>query len=196
MTLTKAAPSISLAKGAGAGGQMRINLNWTQPPPAKGFFKRATSSAVDLDLGCLWETTDGAKGVVQALGNAYGNLHAAPYVQLDADDRSGQSVGGENLTVNLDRLDQIRRILVFAYIYEGAPSWASADGVVTLHPVGAQPIEVRLDETDDKRFCAIALLTNEGGSLRIQREVRYVAGWQQELDAAYGWGMNWTPASK
>lgn len=196
VTLTKAAPSISLAKGAGAGGQMRINLNWTQPPPAKGFFKRSTGSAVDLDLGCLWELTDGSKGVVQALGNAFGSLDAPPYVRLDGDDRSGQAVGGENLVVNLDRLDRIRRVLVFAYIYEGAPNWASADGVVTLHPVGAAPIEVRLDEVDDKRFCAIAMLVNEGGSLRVQREVRYVAGWQQHLDAAYGWGMNWSPATK
>lgn len=195
VTLTKAAPSISLAKGAGAGGQMRINLNWSQPQPSKGFFKRATP-AVDLDLGCLWETADGAKGVVQALGNSFGNLNAPPYALLDGDDRSGQAVGGENLVVNLDHLDRIRRILVFAYIYEGAPNWASADGVVTLFPVGAAPIEVRLDEVDDKRFCAIAMLTNEGGALRVQREVRYVAGWQQHLDAAYGWGMNWSPASK
>ncbi|MDF9717036.1 Tellurium resistance [Nocardioides sp. ChNu-153] len=200
ITLTKSAPSISLSKGAGAGGQMRINLNWSQPAPAKGFLKRALggASAVDLDLGCLWETTDGSKGVVQALGNAFGNLHQPPYVLLDGDDRSGTSTGGENLVVNLDRLDQIRRVLVFAYIYEGAPNWAAADGVVTLYPAGgAAPIEVRLDEpAADKRFCAIALLTNEGGSLGVRREVQYVAGWQPELDKAYGWGMNWTSASK
>lgn len=195
VTLTKSAPSISLAKGAGAGGQMRINLNWTQPPKAKGLFKRSAPS-VDLDLGCLWETTDGSKGVVQALGNSFGNLNAPPYALLDGDDRSGQAVGGENLIVNLDHLDRIRRILVFAYIYEGIPNWSQADGVVTLFPIGAAPVEVRLDEVDDKRFCAIAMLSNEGGSLRIQREVRYVAGSQKNLDETYGWGMNWSPASK
>lgn len=200
VTLTKSSPSISLTKGAGAGGQMRVNLNWTQGgAPAQGFFKRALAagSSVDLDLGCLWETTDGQKGVVQALGNAFGALDRPPYALLDGDDRSGQNTGGENLLINLDHLANIRRVLVFAYIYEGAPNWAAADGVVTLFPQGAAPIEIRLDEAaNDKRFCAIAMLTNEGGSLKINREVRYVSGSQSDLDRAYGWGMNWQAGRK
>ncbi|UMG92615.1 hypothetical protein [Nocardioides sp. TF02-7] len=200
VTLTKSAPSISLTKGAGAGGQMRINLNWSQGAgKSGGFLKRLSGGggAVDLDLGCLWETTDGQKGVVQALGNAFGDLNRPPYVLLDGDDRSGTNTGGENLVVNLDQLDRIRRVLVFAYIYEGAPNWAAADGVVTLYPVGAGPIEVRLDEpANDKRFCAIALLTNEGGSLRVNREVRYIAGSQSDVDRAYSWGMQWTAGRK
>jgi tellurite resistance protein TerA len=200
VTLTKSSPSISLTKGAGAGGQMRVNLNWTQGgAPAQGFFKRALAagSSVDLDLGCLWETTDGQKGVVQALGNAFGSLDRPPYALLDGDDRSGQNTGGENLLINLDHLANIRRVLVFAYIYEGAPNWAAADGVVTLFPQGAAPIEIRLDEAaNDKRFCAIAMLTNEGGSLKINREVRYVSGSQSDLDRAYGWGMNWQAGRK
>lgn len=200
VTLTKAAPSISLTKGAGAGGQMRINLNWSQGgKPAGGFFKRALSAdaSVDLDLGALWETTDGQKGVVQALGGAFGSLHSAPYVLLDGDDRSGANTGGENLLVNLDHLDRIKRILVFAYIYEGAPNWAAADGVVTLYPQGAGPIEVRLDEaSNNKRFCAIAMLTNQGGALQVNREVRYVAGSQSDLDRTYGWGMRWSAGRK
>lgn len=197
VTLTKAAPSISLTKGAGAGGRMRINLNWSQgAAPAKGgFLKRAFaagSGAVDLDLGCLWELSDGRKGGVQALGNAFGSIDGPPWVMLDGDDRSGTAQGGENLYVNLDRLGDIKRILVYAFIYEGVPNWAAADGVVTLHPVGAPPIEeVRLDEpAADRRACAIALLTNEGGSLQVRREVRYGAD-QVELDQAFGWGLNW-----
>lgn len=200
VTLTKSAPSISLTKGGGASGQMRVNLNWTQGgAPAQGFFKRALAagSSVDLDLGCLWETRDGDKGVIQALGNQFGSLHSLPYVLLDGDDRSGANTGGENLIVNLDHLDQMRRVLIFAYIYEGSPNWAAADGVVTLYPQGSAPVEVRLDEaSNSKRFCAIAMLTNEGGSLKINREVNYIAGNQSDLDRAYGWGMNWTAGSK
>ena len=201
VTLTKSAPTISLAKGAGAGGQMRVNLNWSQggAAPAGGFLKRvlAAGSNIDLDLGCLWETTDGDKGVVQALGKSFGSLNSKPYVLLDGDDRFGQSTGGENLLVNLDHLGDLRRVLLFAFIYEGAPNWAAADGVVTLFPQGAGPIEVRLDEaSNDKRFCAIAMLTNEGGSLKIDREVRYISGSQSDLDRAYGWGMTWSAGRK
>jgi len=194
VTLTKSAPKVSLTKGAGAGGQMRINLNWNSGAK-RGFFGK--SQAVDLDLGCLYELADGTKGVVQALGNAFGNLQAPPYVQLDGDDRSGASSGGENLTVNLDHLGDIKRVLVFAFIYEGAPNWAAADGVVTLYPQGAAPIEVRLDEhAQNSKSCAIALLTNEGGTLGVQREIRYLPGVQKDLDQAYGWGMQWTTGRK
>lgn len=200
VTLTKSAPSISLTKGGGASGQMRVNLNWTQQTakPAGGFLKRLTSNgSIDLDLGALWETTDGQKGVVQALGNAFGDLNRAPYMLLDGDDRSGSNTGGENLIINLDHLNNLKRAVIFAYIYEGTPNWAAADGVVTLHPQGAAPIEVRLDEAaNNKTFCAIALLTNENGALKINREVNYIAGNQSDLDRAYGWGMNWTAGSK
>ncbi|WP_448638866.1 TerD family protein [Geodermatophilus sp. URMC 63] len=198
VTLTKGAPSVSLTKGRGAGGQMRVNLNWESG--RRGLFSKgpfAKGAAVDLDLGCLWETSDGRKGVVQALGNAFGSLDRPPYVLLDGDDRSGTRSGGENLVVNLDHLDAIRRILVFAYIYEGAPDWAAANGVVTLYPQGAAPIEVRLDEhAEGARSCAIALLTNSGGALTVQREIRYLRGVQRDLDGAYGWGLDWTSGRK
>jgi tellurite resistance protein TerA len=198
ITLTKSAPSISLTKAQGAGGQMRVNLNWTQGAPSTGgFLKRALSGSIDLDLGALWETQVGNKGVVQALGNSFGALDAPPYVFLDGDDRSGTVTGGENLTINLDRLDQLRRVLVYAFIYEGAPNWAAANAIVTMFPQGAAPIEVRLDEASrDRRFCAIAMLTNDGGSLRVDREVNYIKGTQRNLDEAYGWGLRWAAGRK
>ncbi len=86
---------------------------------------------------------------------------------------------------------------MFAYIYEGAPNWAAANGVVTLYPQGAAPIEVRLDEhAEGARSCAIALLTNSGGALTVQREIRYLRGVQRDLDGAYGWGLDWTSGRK
>lgn len=194
--LTKSAPSVSLSKGQGAGGQMRVNLNWDAGSGGGGGFFRKKSQ-IDLDLGALWETHDGDKGVVQALGNAFGDLHRPPYVFLDGDDRSGANSAGENLLVNLEHLDEIKRVLIFAYIYEGAPNWAAANGVVTMYPQGAGPIEVRLDDTGgSNQSCAIAMLTNDRGSLRVDREVRYLRGVQKDLDEAYGWGMNWSAGRK
>lgn len=198
VTLTKSAPTVSLTKGGGASGVMRVNLNWNARPASGGGFlkKLAGGGQIDLDLGCLWELQDGRKGVVQALGRAFGNLQGPPFVALDGDDRSGANSEGENLRINLDNLDQIKRVLVFAYIYEGVPAWDKADGVVTLFPVGSGPIEVKLDEGTTARMCAIALLTNEGGSLKVDRQVRYVDGSQRTLDEAYGWGLDWTAGRK
>lgn len=200
VTLTKSAPSVSLSKSGGAHGQLRVNLKWTAKAASSGgFFKKlmsASSGGIDLDLAALYELTDGSKGVVQALGNSFGSLDTAPFVKLDADDRTG-GADGETLFVNLDHTAEIRRVLVFTYIYEGVPAWDQANAVVTLYPQAGPPIEVVLDESrPGARTCAIALLQNTGGDLTVSREVRYIEGAQDKLDAAYDWGLNWRPGRK
>ncbi|OFE16166.1 Tellurium resistance [Humibacillus sp. DSM 29435] len=203
--LTKSLPNVSLTKRGQATGQLRVNLNWNARPPGAaqggGFLKRlaaaGTSSSIDLDLGCLYELTDGSKGVVQALGNAFRNPEAGnPVVWLDGDDRSGTNSAGENLFVDLSQLHRIRRILVFAFIYEGAPNWAAADGVVTLFPAHGPTIEVRLDEArGGAGMCGIAMIQNRGGELSVNREVNYVSG-HDKLDRAYDWNLSWTAGRK
>lgn len=203
ITLSKAAPTVSLAKTGEPQGAMRVNLNWSAGTsrPKKGFFARLTgppvTAGIDLDLGCLYELSDGSKGVVQALGNSYGSLETQPYIRLDADDRTGTSVGGENMHINLARPEMFRRILVFAMIYEGAQNWSAVDGIVTLYPTFGPPVEVRLDSpNNDAPICAIALLQNAGREITVTREVRYINGGQSDLDRAYGWGMQWTAGRK
>ncbi|MEX5710375.1 Tellurium resistance [Parafrankia sp. FMc6] len=204
VTLTKSTPTVSLSK-QGGGGRLHVNLNWNQTGTGGGgggkggFLKRVLSAGgggIDLDLACLFELADGRSGVVQALGNAFGSFDNPPYVNLDADDRTGAATGGENLHVNLARIGEIRRLLVFAFIYEGVASFDQADAVVTLTPAQGAPIEVRLDErAGGARMCAIALLTNTGGDFSVSREVRYVSG-HRELDKAYSWGLDWTAGRK
>lgn len=202
VTLTKAAPTVSLAKSpATATGTLRVNLNWTARPSTGGgglFSRAASAPEIDLDLGCLYELADGRKGVVQALGNFLRSANeGSPLISLDGDDRSGNNASGENLSVDLSRLAEIRRILIFAFIYDGTPNWAGANGIVTLYPPSGGPIEVRLDEADPQsRMCAIAMLDNTGAGLDVRREVRYVRGTQEALDQAYNWGMRWTPGRK
>lgn len=199
--LTKAAPTVSLTKHGSASGTMRVNLNWNARPAqeGRGLFKRL-APALDLDLGCLYEFADGTKGVVQALGNSF---TARPrgvsenVIWLDGDDRSGANSAGENLFINLAHADKIKRVMVFALIYEGAANWAAADGVVTLFPAAGPQIEVRLDDTrDGARICGVAMLESTGGDLSVRREVNYLNGGQRVLDEAYGWGMNWTAGRK
>lgn len=198
VVLTKAAPSVSLEKSGG--GQLRVNLNWNpRPDPPQGFFRRA-APPLDLDLGCLYEFVDGAKGVVQALGNAFSAVDrttGATVIRLDRDDRSGAAAGGENLFIDLAHLERIRRVLVFALIYEGAANWAAADGVATLYPAGGPSVTIRLDDPrDGARICAIAALEPRGGAVQVRREVNYINGGQRALDEAYGWGLRWTAGRK
>lgn len=193
VSLTKRGEKVQLTKG-GSGQPVRVNLNWNQRPSGGGgLFRKA--AGIDLDLGCLYELTDGSKGTVQALGNAFGNVDGAPYVKLDKDDRSGQATDGENLFINGAYSDRIRRILVYAFIYEGVANWSQADAVVTIHPPGSGPITIRLDEHQNgKGMCGICLI--EGGStFSVERQVTYASG-HRELDDFFGWGLRWTRGRK
>src|SRR3954470_21641948 len=114
VTLTKSAPTVSLTKGSGGSGILRVNLNWNAKraqPQKGGFLKRLAASAggggIDLDLGCLYELSDGRKGVVQALGNSFEakGFGDRPLIRLDGDDRSGANVGGENMSVDLSQIE-------------------------------------------------------------------------------------------
>ncbi|MEU9265732.1 TerD family protein [Streptomyces sp. NPDC048251] len=207
VTLTKAAPSVSLSKQGGTSGALRVNLNWEVRKQFSGWGSKrgravAMHNDLDLDLCALFELADGRKGVVQALGNAFGALHQPPYIHLDGDDRTGALASGENLTVNLDHKHDFRRILVFVTIYEGARSFADLHATVTLQPQFGAAIDFSLDEcTVPSTVCALALITNNGGDLVVQREARYLVpergvSPQRTVDYTYGWGMNWTPGRK
>ncbi|MFC9159971.1 TerD family protein [Streptomyces fungicidicus] len=208
VTLTKAAPSVSLTKQGGTSGALRVNLNWEVRKQFSGWAGKlgrpvAMHSDLDLDLCALFELTDGRKGVVQALGNAFGALHQPPFIHLDGDDRTGAVTSGENLTVNLDHKHLFRRILIFVTIYEGARSFADLHATVTLQPQHGAAVDFSLDEcTVPSTVCALALITNTGGGeLVVQREARYLVpergvSPQRTVDYAYGWGMNWTPGRK
>ena len=200
--LTKKGHSINLEKKTGKIGRITVNLNWNQQvqKPSGGFLSSlfgGKSGGIDLDLGCLFEMKNGDKGCVQALGNSFGNYQDWPYIELDGDDRTGSISNGENLRINGDFLKEIKRIVVYSFIYRGVANWAQADGVVTLSYEGGQDIVVRLDEhRANMGMCAIAMIENVNDeTFKVERLVEYFKG-HEAMDRAYGWGMNWTPGRK
>jgi len=224
ITLEKRGDKVSLDKAAGRGyGRIHVNLNWNQssvpapaPAPEKSGFLGRLSGAmggalggargrrpggIDLDLGCMFELADGRKGLVQALGNAWGDYDSLPYIRLDADDRTGASTGGENLYINGDQFDQIRRALIFSFIYEGVPNWSATDGVVTVAVPNQAPIEVRLDQGGRQMMCAIAMIENQGGRLQVTKMVEYFeqqgrTSAHELMDQRFGFGLRWKTGSK
>ncbi|MFH7596372.1 TerD family protein [Streptomyces racemochromogenes] len=206
ITLTKASPTVSLTKQGVTSGAMRVNLSWSAARPPRGWMNKGGDAVrledVDLDLSCLWELQNGQKGIVHPINRQFGSFDQPPYVLLDQDDRTGGSADGENLLINLDHAADIRRLLVFVVIYDGAAGFAGLHGVATLYPPAGPPIEVRLDEcTVPSPVAAIALIENVGGELIVRREAQYLVPApgvfkQQAADLAYGWGMSWHSAAK
>ncbi len=189
----KKGQKVNLVKKGPSLGEILINLNWDRPKKRLFF----TPKAIDLDLGCLYELKDGKKGAVQALGKAFGSLQSAPYIALDGDDRTGDAEGGENLRINGAHVNDIKRVLVYTFIYEGAANWQEANGVVTLRYPGSEDIIVRMDEySSSKVMCAIALLENvNGDSFSVEKQVRYFEG-HRDMDEAYSWGLRWKKGRK
>ena len=187
---------VNLRKSGATLGEILINLNWSQPVKKGGFFA-AAPKAIDLDLGCLFELKNGIKGSVQALGNNFGSLEMMPYIALDGDDRSGSSANGENLRVNGKMISQIKRILVYTFIYEGAANWREANGLVTVKCPGSQEIIVRMDEYGSTLpMCAIALLENNNDeTFSVEKIVKFYQG-HRFMDRDFGWGLNWVPGRK
>lgn len=179
--------SVSLDKKGDHFGEILVNLNWNQ---------QGNMAGMDLDLGCLFELAGGYPGAVQALGKSFGDYFYAPWIELMGDDRSGNVQEGETLRINGQHWVSIRRVLVFASIYDGAPNWASTDAQITIRAPGQAEIVVELDEySRHHRVCAVASIENIGGSVRITKHVTF-HGNEEMLDHAYGFGLRWTAGSK
>ena len=186
---------ISLQKKSSSLGEILINLNWNTN---SGFWASFMGrKSIDLDLGCLYELKNGSKGVIQALGKHFGSLKEEPYISLDGDDRTGSNTEGENLRVNGDRIAEIKRVLIFTFIYEGAPNWRDTDGVVTVKYPNAEDIIIKMDEYNSQQMmCAIALLENVNDeTFSVQKLVQFFVG-HEAMDRAFGWNMTWKAARK
>ncbi len=199
INLTKG-KKVSLKKEASKGlGEILINLNWNSTPVNKSFLSSLFSgnSGIDLDLGCLYELKNGQKGTVQALGNAFGSLAQPPYISLDGDDRTGESAAGENLRVNGDKISQIKRVLVYTFIYEGVANWQHADASVTIKYPGQENLFIKMDEfNSSKRMCALALFENVNDeTFSVEKLVQFYNG-HTDMDKAFNWGLRWVAGRK
>ncbi|WP_380285002.1 Tellurium resistance [Kitasatospora purpeofusca] len=213
VTLTKSSPQHAITGAAATTGYLYVNLHWTTragaPRASAGdtvrrFFSPRILSPmepdsaqnaqvnVDLDLACMYELADGRRGVVQPLGGLLGDLQHPPYVKLSGDDQYG-APSGETMYINLEKKDQFKRLLVFVYIYDGTPAFEQTNAVVTIVPQSGPRIEVKLEErAPAARSCAVVLIENSGdNTLTVRREVRYVNGFQADIDRLYGFGMQW-----
>jgi tellurite resistance protein TerA len=189
---------INLEKSTGSPlGQVVVNLNWTQRVQGKGLLGPKKTRTIDLDLGCLFELKNGKIGSVQALGNAFGSLEKEPYIALDGDDRTGESTDGEFLRINGAKLAEIKRVLVYTFIYEGAADWNEAKGIVTVKCPGSPEILVRMDEYGSSlKMCAIAMIENVNNeTFSLEKLIRFFNG-HGAMDKAFNWGLKWVAGKK
>lgn len=186
-------------------GEIVINLDWNKG----GFFKNLLGNAIDLDLGCYYELRNGNKKLIDGLQFSHGrggNRHQvtnqgcydqAPYIWHQGDDRGGGASSGETILVNPNGVSQIKRIIVYTFIYEGVAKWSETNAVVTVKVPGCDDVVVEMgQQTSSKKLCAIAQLDFEAdNSITVKKLVTFHDG-HKDCDKTYGWGFNYTPGSK
>lgn len=194
VSLTKNENSISLSKADGRFGKIRVNLDWNQKK--SGGFLGLGSKGIDLDVGAMIESRHGQIALIQALGNAFGDFGQPPFVKLLGDDRTGAVSGGEWLEINGDHWGDFKRILIYTFIYSGAVNWRETDGVVRVLVPNQPEVEVKMNEYGSTLpACAIAMLENVNGQIRVTREVEFFES-QKPMDERYGFGFEWRAGRK
>lgn len=189
--------------------QITINLNWTQKKNA-GLFANLfnKNQDIDLDLGCYYELNNGDAAVIDGLQFSHnrggaknqrtrqGCYTQAPWIWHCGDDRGSGSQSGENILVNPNGAQDIRRIIVYCFIYDGIAKWGESDAVVTVKVPGQPDIVVEMGrQTDPRTFCAIASIEFNGKQMSVRKEITFHNG-HKECDRYYGWGFNWGTGSK
>ncbi|CAO5238121.1 hypothetical protein FAGKG844_240001 [Frankia sp. AgKG'84/4] len=173
-------------RGSGA---LTVTLRWS-PLTTRTGLPRPT----DLHLGCLWQASDGAAGVIQVLGNVPGALSApgqgAPRQVLRLGARDERE--GETMFVHLGALATFKRFFVFAYGRRAAPEWSLLRSVLTVAAQTGEHLTLRLgDAPPDARICVVSSFHVVGDDLIIRRENDFLAGTQADAAERYGWSLDW-----
>lgn len=149
-----------------------------------------------MDLCALIKYKTEGIYAIQALGQRFGDYDRHPYVFLDGDDRAGTISQGENLFINGDKWDKRSNVLSCLPPFMTVLLLGRIQMPVINMVIPNQPeIEVRLSDSSNHRICAIIELTNQGGSIRANREVRYFND-IGDMDRHYKFGFRIVNGSK
>lgn len=161
------------------------------------WFKKVAKIGVDLDIGCLYEMKDGTRGSIQAFGEKFGDFNNPPYISLSGDERTGDSEGhDEYLLVNGAHWKDIKRMLIYIYIYKGAPTWSQIKPQIVIDVPGENDLYVTLNAHEDHLcLCAVGEIENIREGMRLTNRTEYFPG-HEEMDRAFGYGLEWADGVK
>lgn len=201
--------SIDLTKRETTEKEIVINLNWSQEKP-KGLFGKmfGGNQEVDLDLGIFYELQNGDKKCIDGLQFSKGRggsrdrvtnqgcYTQKPWIWHTGDDRGASAGSGENILVNPAGLEDVKRLVIYCFIYQGVAKWSETNAVVTIKVSGNPDVEVEMGkQTDSRNFCAIAEINFTPREMQVKKMVTFHQH-HQDCDRTYNWGFEWSAGSK
>lgn len=190
----------------GGFGKIRIGAAWQNIVVQEaGFFgkmfKKVRKEGVDLDLGCLYELHNGERGCIQAFGEMFGSFDKPPYMKLSQDDRTGDDDDDDDgedeiLRLNGQKWPEVKRLLIYLYIYGGAQNWAQVRPQLQVRVPNEKPMIVQLHTyKSELSLCAVAGLENVRDGIKLTNYTEYYPG-HAEMDRAFGFGIEWADGVK
>lgn len=186
--------------------KIRIGAAW-QPLQVNdtGFLgkllKKSREEGVDLDLGCLYELQNGKRGAIQAFGDLFGDHDNEPFIELSGDDTTGEDHDDDDgedeiIFINGKKWPEIKRVMIYLYIYDGAAHWAEIEPQIQIRVSGEKPMIVKLHTyKSELAVCSVAMMENIRGGIKLTNLTEYYPG-HAEMDRALGWGLQWGDGSK
>ena len=93
-------------------------------------------------------------------------------------------------------IDNIKRILVYTFIYEGVTNWKEAYATVTIKQTGGDDFIIHMDEfSATQKMFAISEIVNIGDAMSVEKKALFFHG-HQDMDKAFNWGFKWTTGRK
>lgn len=187
--LSPQAPSVTVSGSQATSGPLYLTLGWSDLPTDPRSRRAGLRRSTDIHLGCLWEMSDGDRGVLQSLGDGAALAPGHGSTVLRRGPRS--ETEGETVTAALAQMHRCKRLLLFAYAYSGTPDWGSL-GVVLTAELPAAVLEVRPGPAPPGAgVCALMTIHRVGRDLVVRREAAYLTGQQAAVAQAYGWDLPW-----
>jgi tellurite resistance protein TerA len=143
---------------------------------------------LELALGCLYELQDGRRGAVQAW-DYNGQFDTPPFTQLSPVESGG--VDSQKLRINGGQWPRIKRLALYAFIPDGAPSWRSASVSLEISATNREQVLLEPDRgVEGLGMLALVLLENRHDDVSFVPLGRFLPG-HHELDRELGWGLAW-----
>jgi tellurite resistance protein TerA len=186
----------------GGYGEIRIAAAWDDiRKEGKGLIGGLVSKLavkrIDLDLGCLYELQNGERGAIQAFGGMHGTYAGPPYITLTGDKKKGNSFEeGEFILINGEKWNEIKRVLVYVYIYGSTVEWDLIKPQIGIRiPGGEQLLALPALHNSSLPVTAIVGLENVRNGVKITNYTEYFPG-HAEMDRAFGFGIQWAEGRK
>lgn len=183
-------PRVLIGGDQATTGSLQFTLDWSNIPVDPRSRAAGLRRSTDIHLGCLWQSVNGAQGIIQTYDHGPDSAPGVGGTLLRLGARS--ETEGQTLTLALRQIPHLARLHLFAYADSGQPEWGPLALNCTATLRGGVAVQWGLGPGPEwAGVVALAGLHRVGATLVLRREAVFLSGQQQSVAQAYGYDLMW-----